>query len=48
LETDPELVRGVDLPVLEGDPTKIGAATAWRPQIPLDRTLTDVLKDASL
>jgi GDP-4-dehydro-6-deoxy-D-mannose reductase len=43
LEVDPDLVRAVDLPVLRGDPSKTEAATGWRPRIPLDQTLTDVL-----
>ena len=48
LETDPDLVRAVDLPVLRGDPAKIAAATGWFPEISLDQTLTDVLEDAGL
>jgi GDP-4-dehydro-6-deoxy-D-mannose reductase len=48
LETDPDLVRAVDLPVLKGDRTKIEQATGWKPEIPLDQTLTDVLRDAGL
>ncbi len=43
LETDPELVRPVDVPVLRGDATKLHAATGWRPAIPLATTLADVL-----
>ena len=43
LETDPELARPVDVPVLRGDPARIRAATGWRPDIPLDDTLRDVL-----
>jgi len=46
LETDPALVRAVDLPVLKGDPGKIHAATGWQPEIPLDQTLTEVLEHA--
>ncbi len=45
LETDPELLRPVDLPVLRGDPSKLMAATGWRPTIDIDRTLTDLLDD---
>lgn len=48
LETDPSLVRPVDLPVLKGDPTKIERATGWKPEIPLDQTLTEVLTHAGL
>jgi GDP-4-dehydro-6-deoxy-D-mannose reductase len=43
LETDPELVRPVDVPVLRGDAARVHAATGWRPTIPLARTLADVL-----
>ncbi|HLN16608.1 MAG TPA: GDP-mannose 4,6-dehydratase [Acidimicrobiales bacterium] len=43
LQTDPELVRPVDIPVLRGDPSRVTAATGWRPAIPLDETLRDVL-----
>ncbi|MBV8691702.1 MAG: GDP-mannose 4,6-dehydratase [Actinobacteria bacterium] len=46
LETDPALVRPVDLPVLKGDPAKIEQATGWKPEIPLDQTLTEVLEHA--
>jgi GDP-4-dehydro-6-deoxy-D-mannose reductase len=46
LRTDPELVRPIDVPVLEGDPQKIEKETGWRPQIDLDRTLNDVLAEA--
>ena len=43
LETDPELVRPVDVPVLRGDAAKLRAATGWEPSIPLATTLADVL-----
>jgi GDP-4-dehydro-6-deoxy-D-mannose reductase len=42
-ETDPSLVRPVEVPVLRGDPTRLGQATGWKPEIPLDETLADVL-----
>ncbi|MGE3621848.1 MAG: GDP-mannose 4,6 dehydratase, partial [Acidimicrobiia bacterium] len=45
LEVDPALVRPVDLPVLRGDPAKVAAATGWHPEIPLSRTLADLLDD---
>jgi GDP-4-dehydro-6-deoxy-D-mannose reductase len=45
LEPDPALSRPVDLPVLRGDPGRLQAATGWAPQIPLERTLQDVLDD---
>ena len=41
---DLEAVRAVvDVPVLRGDATKLRQATGWRPEIPLDETLLDVL-----
>ena len=43
LETDPALVRPVDVPVLRGDATRLRAATGWRAGIPLATTLADVL-----
>ncbi len=45
LVTDPELVRPVDVPVLRGDPALLEEATGWKPAIPLDDTLRDVLAD---
>jgi GDP-4-dehydro-6-deoxy-D-mannose reductase len=43
LETDPELVRPVDVPVLRGDASRLREATGWEPRIPLATTLADVL-----
>jgi GDP-4-dehydro-6-deoxy-D-mannose reductase len=43
LVTDPALVRPVDVPVLRGDPGLLASATGWKPVIPLDDTLRDVL-----
>ncbi len=43
IETDPELVRPVDVPVLRGDAGRLHAATGWQPGIPLATTLADVL-----
>ena len=43
LETDPELVRPVDVPVLRGDASRLHAATGWRPSTPLAKSLADVL-----
>jgi GDP-4-dehydro-6-deoxy-D-mannose reductase len=45
LETDPSLLRPVDLPVLRGDPRRIEDATGWRPEIPIEQTLADLLDD---
>ena len=43
LETDPELVRPVDVPVLRGDASLLREATGWQPTTPLATTLADVL-----
>ncbi len=43
---DPALARPADVPVLVGDPSKLIAATGWRPRHTLDDTLTDMLADA--
>ena len=45
LETDPALLRPVDIPVLRGDATKLREATGWTPEIPIDQTLADLLDD---
>ncbi len=42
-ETDPSLVRPVEVPVLRGDSGRLAAATGWKPEIPLEQTLADVL-----
>ena len=47
LVVDPELVRPVDVPVLVGDATRLRDATGWTPEIPLERTLADVLDAAA-
>lgn len=44
IETDPDLVRPVDVPVLRGDNTRLQETTGWRPEIPLDQTLADALE----
>jgi GDP-4-dehydro-6-deoxy-D-mannose reductase len=42
-ETDPALMRPVEVPVLRGDPTRLQQATGWEPKISLGETLADVL-----
>jgi GDP-4-dehydro-6-deoxy-D-mannose reductase len=42
-ETDPALVRPVDVPVLRGDASLLRSTTGWEPTIPLATTLADVL-----
>ncbi len=43
VEVDPSRLRPADVPDLRGDNTRLRAATGWRPEIDLDRTLGDVL-----
>lgn len=43
IETDPALMRPNDTPVLLGDPARLHQATGWRPEIPFDQTLVDLL-----
>jgi len=45
LEPDPDLQRPVDIPILLGDASRILADTGWKPEIPLDQTLEDLLND---
>jgi GDP-4-dehydro-6-deoxy-D-mannose reductase len=40
---DPQRYRPVDLPVLQGDPTRIRTELGWAPVIPLERTIDDIL-----
>jgi GDP-4-dehydro-6-deoxy-D-mannose reductase len=42
-ETDPTLMRPVEVPVLRGDPGRLIEATGWKPEVPLEETLADVL-----
>ncbi|HEY3942521.1 MAG TPA: GDP-mannose 4,6-dehydratase [Acidimicrobiales bacterium] len=43
LRTDPALLRPVDVPVLRGSSDHLAEVTGWKPEIPLDDTLRDVL-----
>jgi len=43
VEPDPALMRPSDTPVLLGDSTKLRLATGWRPEIPFEQTLDDLL-----
>lgn len=45
VEVDPDLIRPVDIPVLRGDSSRLRAVTGWSPQIPLDRTLVEILDE---
>jgi len=43
LETDPARLRPSDTPVVHGSHARLTADTGWRPQIPIDQTLSDLL-----
>jgi len=43
IEADPERMRPSDVPVLICDNSKIKRETGWQPEIPMERTLRDVL-----
>ena len=45
VRVDPERLRPSDVPVQVGDPGRLRAATGWQPEIPLERTLGDLLDD---
>lgn len=43
IEPDPALMRPNDTPLVLGDSTKLRRDTGWRPEIPFDQTLDDLL-----
>lgn len=45
VEVDPARLRPVDVPLLVGDHGRLTEITGWQPQIPLARTLRDVLDE---
>lgn len=45
-EVDPGLVRPHETEAICGDPSKVGAVTGWKPEIPLERTVADALEAA--
>lgn len=46
LESDPALVRPVEIPVLVGSPERLRAATGWEPTADLDAIILDILHAA--
>ena len=44
LRLDPARLRPSDIPELVGDPGRVEAETGWRPVLPLERTLRDLLE----
>jgi GDP-4-dehydro-6-deoxy-D-mannose reductase len=45
VETDPALIRPLEVPVQYPDCSRLHAATGWKPEIPFEQTLHDVLDD---
>jgi len=45
VEIDPARLRPADVPWLVGDPSRIARDTGWSAEIPLERTLADVLEE---
>jgi nucleoside-diphosphate-sugar epimerase len=45
VETDPDRLRPAETPVQYCDCTKFEAITGWKPKIPLQQTLADILAD---
>jgi GDP-4-dehydro-6-deoxy-D-mannose reductase len=43
-ELDPDRVRAHDVPELRGSAERLRAASGWRPEIPLERTVADALE----
>ena len=43
IEIDPARLRAGEIPQVVGDSTKIRRETAWTPQIPMDRTIRDLM-----
>lgn len=41
---DPERLRPSDVPILVGDSSKFRKATGWKPSIPFERTLKDIVE----
>jgi GDP-4-dehydro-6-deoxy-D-mannose reductase len=46
LQQDDSRLRPADIPTLVGDPSKLHAATGWKPQIALEKTLSEALEAA--
>lgn len=46
VQRDPARLRPADVAVLCGDPSRLEAATGWRAEIPLGRSLADALEEA--
>ncbi len=43
VETDPARLRPSDVPILQGDYSRLAAATGWTPEVPFEKTMSDLL-----
>jgi GDP-4-dehydro-6-deoxy-D-mannose reductase len=43
IRTDPARLRPNDMPVVLGDPSRLERDTGWKPRIPIEQTLRDLL-----
>jgi len=43
IEEDPSRIRPIDIPILIGDNAKFVHDCHWQPEIPIEKTLEDVL-----
>ena len=43
VETDPNKIRPVDVPIIEADISKINALTGWKPEISIEQTIRETL-----
>ncbi len=43
VETDPGRLRPSDVPLLKGDSSKFREASGWKPEVPFEQTLNDIL-----
>ena len=44
VQVDPDLLRPNDIPLMEGDATRLRRATGWEPRIAMEQTLSDLLE----
>jgi GDP-4-dehydro-6-deoxy-D-mannose reductase len=44
VEVDPDRLRPSDVPILQGDCSRFRADTGWKPEIPFEQTLADIIE----
>jgi GDP-4-dehydro-6-deoxy-D-mannose reductase len=44
VEVDSDKIRPVDIPLLCGDPSRLRRSTGWKPKVPIEKTLGDLLE----